>query len=129
MCIINTPGGKNMLANKYILYAIIITITLAILSTYVLMWKSNIRKQAALEFNNKQLEQTIKDQEQYILNMKAVNEKQRSIIEETNKKNEQLAEQLASIEDYLNSEEVKLNDRPASNIIRETIRKLSGQPK
>jgi len=113
--------------NKYIVYAILAAIAIAILSTYVIMWKSSIRKQALLEFNNKQLEQTIRDQETFITNMKTVNDSQRAIIDDTQKKNEELSKQLTDVEEFLNSEESRKNDRPASSIIKETIRKLSGQ--
>lgn len=113
--------------NKYIVYAIIIAIAIAVLSTYVIMWKSSIRTQALLEFNNKQLEQTIRDQETFITNMKSVNDSQRAIIDDTQKKNEELSKQLTDVEEFLNSEESRKNDRPASPIIKETIRRLSGQ--
>jgi len=113
--------------NKYILYAILTGIAIAIISTYVIMWKSGIRKQALLEFNNQQLQQTISDQELYITNMKLLNESQNAILDNIKKQNESMSKQLADIEDYLNSEEAKKNDRPASPIIKETIRRLSGQ--
>jgi uncharacterized protein YoxC len=113
--------------NKYIVYVAIALIATAIISTYVLMWKANIRKQALLEFNNKQLEQTIRDQEKFISDMRKITEQQRSILAETQKKNEELAKQVAGIEDYLSSEQTRKDDRPASTILKETIRRLSGQ--
>ena len=113
--------------NKYIVYGVLALLATAFLTAYVLMWKASIRREALLEFNNNQLERTIKDQETFITNLKTLNESQKKIIAETQKRNEEISKQLADIEIYLNSEEAKKNDRPSSVVIRETIRRLSGQ--
>jgi uncharacterized coiled-coil protein SlyX len=114
-------------ANKYIVYGVIALIASAIIATYIYSWKASIRREALLEFNNNQLEQTIREQEKTIANMKAITDSQRVIIDSMQKKNEEVSKQLAEIEEYLNSEEVKKTDRPTSSVIKETIRRLSGQ--
>ena len=110
--------------NKYIVYAIIAAIAIAILTTYVLMWKASIHQQALLEFNNKQLEQIIKDQQTFLKQMNEVNEKQKQILQDLTKKNDELNSKLTDIENYLNSEESTKDNRESSNILKETFRQL-----
>lgn len=110
--------------NKYIVYAIIAAIAIAILTTYVIMWKASIRQQALLEFNNKQLEQIIKDQQTFLKQMNEVNEKQKQILQDLTKKNDELNSKLTDIESYLNSEESTKDNRESSNVLKETFRQL-----
>lgn len=114
--------------NKYVVYGVIAAIAIAILSTYVIMWKANIRKQALLEFNNKQLEQTIKDQQKFIADMKAISDKQKLALDTIQKENEALQTKLQDVENYLNSPETQAADRAASEILKRTMKELSGKP-
>lgn len=112
--------------NKYIIYAILVAVSISIFTTFVLMWKNSIRQQALLEANNKQLTQLVKDQEHFIKKMNEIYQIQKDSIETINKKNEELRTQLSSLEVYLSSDTVQGN-RASSEVLRETIKQLSGK--
>jgi uncharacterized coiled-coil protein SlyX len=113
--------------NKYVIYAVGAVVAALIILGYVAMWKASIKREALLQFNNEQLEQTLKEQSQTMENLKAVNTNQKLIIEQMNSKNEELSDKLKSVEDYLDSEETRKNNRPASVILKHTVKELSGQ--
>jgi hypothetical protein len=93
------------------------------------MWKDSIKKQAVLEMNNRQLEQTVKDHETFITKMGEINAILRNELESMNNKNTILMIEIANIESYLNSEEVTKENNPSSEILKETIRRLNGDNK
>lgn len=92
-------------------------------------WKHSIEQQALLEFNQKQLEQVIKDQQDFQNKMSAVENNQKTIVEDLTKQNEDINKQLADISTYLSSSDAKKNDRPSSIILKNTIYQLSGGKK
>lgn len=110
--------------NKYVIYGIILATAISIFSTFVLMWKSSIRQQALLEANNKQLTQVVEDQQKFIKQMNDVFTLQQMTIDELSKKNDQLSIQLSGIETYLNSDKSIKDNRPSSELLKETIRRL-----
>ena len=109
---------------KYKIYAAIAVIILSVGSTYVVMWRHNIRQQALFEFNQKQLEQTIKDQQKYVADLKSVTEIQKNTIEEVTKKNDQLKNQLNDLEAYLSSDQANKDSKQASDILKRTFKDL-----
>ncbi len=110
--------------NKYIIYGIIIATSISIFATFVLMWRSSIKQQALLEANNKQLTQVVEDQQKFIKQMNDVFTLQQVTIDELSKKNDQLSVQLSGIEAYLNSDKSVKDNRPSSELLKETIRRL-----
>jgi len=112
--------------SKFKLYGIIAAVSISILTTGVVMWKNNIKKQAILEMTNRQLEQIIKDQQTFIIKMNEINTLQKQELDGLNKKNSVLMIEISKIETYLNSEQVMKNDHPSSEILKETIRRLNG---
>jgi hypothetical protein len=112
--------------NKFTIYGIIGAVSISIFTTFVIMWKHSIRQQALLEANNIQLTQLVKDQEQFIKKMNEIYQIQKDSIESINKKNEELRNQLSGLEIYLNSDNVQGN-RASSEVLRETIKQLSGR--
>jgi Tfp pilus assembly protein PilN len=113
--------------SKYTVYAIIAGIAITILSTYVLMWKHNIRQQALLEFNNKQLEQVIKDQQKFMIDMNKISEDQKIIVNDLNKKNDQLSDQLRDLNVYLTSDQANKDSQDSSKVLKNTIKILGGK--
>jgi len=92
-------------------------------------WKHSVEQQALLEFNQKQLEQVIKDQQDFQSKMSAVEDKQRSIAEDLTKQNDEINRQLKDINTYLSSAEAKKADRPSSIILKNTVNQISGAKK
>jgi Na+-transporting NADH:ubiquinone oxidoreductase subunit NqrC len=84
-------------------------------------WKSNIEKQALLEYNSKQLEQSLLEQKQYIEKQKEIDENNRRIADRLLQENEKLSSKINSIDAYLASDEASKQNRPASKIIKNTI--------
>lgn len=114
--------------NKYVIYAIAAAIFLAVATTYVLMWKHSIRQQALLEFNNKQLEQIIKDQQEFMAKMKELSKNQEIVLEDLKKKNEELSTKLSDIDNYLNTEETKPeNNGQSSTVLKNTFKGLGAK--
>ena len=113
--------------NKYAVYAVIALIVVAVATTYILMWKHSIRQQALLEFNNKQLEQVIKDQQKFMSDMKTINDNQRTIIDSMNKQNEEFSNQLKDLEGYLGSDVGNKDSEPSSEVLKKTIKQLGGK--
>jgi Tfp pilus assembly protein PilN len=92
-------------------------------------WKHTVEQQALLEFNQKQLEQVIRDQQDFQSKMSAVEDKQKNIVEDLTKQNDEINRQLKDINEYLSSAEAKKIDRPSSVILKNTINQISGAKK
>lgn len=111
--------------NKYIVYGVLALIATAVITTYVLMWKHSIRQQALLEFNNKQLEQVVKDQQTFIKNMQEIQSLQKKTIDDINIKNAELQSKLNGIETYLDSDAAVNDSKESSDVLKKTIQELS----
>jgi 2,4-dienoyl-CoA reductase-like NADH-dependent reductase (Old Yellow Enzyme family) len=57
----------------------------------------------------------------------ALDEAQSAIIIQLNKKNETVITKQETVRTYLQSEEARKSDRPSSDVIKETVRKLSNE--
>ena len=77
-----------------------------------------------MEFNIIQLEQSIKNQEEYRQRQEALEEQQREAARLLADQNRLLNTRVHSIQRVLNSPETTANDRPASDILRQTIDQL-----
>lgn len=86
-----------------------------------LVWKNNIEKQALLEYNSKQLEQSLLDQKEYIEKQKQIDENNRMIANKLLQENQKLSSKINSIDAYLASDEATKQNRPASKIIKNTV--------
>ena len=117
--------GLNI--NKYIVYIIIAGLSIAGIIGYLAIWRHNIRQQAMLEFNNKQLEQVVKDQQNVIKQLKDIENIQQNVVDSLNKNNEDLNNRLSNLETYLNSDEANKDSRPSSKVLKNTIKELSGE--
>ena len=105
-----------------------VAIAIAIVGAYFL-WKHNIEQQALMEYNQRQLEQVIRDQRAFQDKMQEVQEKQRTIENDLTAQNELLNNNLKNVNDYLNSSEVKKVDVPSSPILKNTIKQLRSEKK
>lgn len=111
----------NLFFGRIISYVGIGLIASIILGGAYLGWKKQIELQALTEYNQKQLEQTIKDQQVFSEKMSAIENSQKDIIKNLEKQNRDMAIELKSLKRYLDSPEVKKLDKPASDIIKNTI--------
>jgi hypothetical protein len=89
------------------------------------MRDASVRREALLEFNKKQMELVIQEQQE---------QKQRwenfeqnvlpKLFENISKELENTQRSVDSVESYLNSPEANKSDRPSSDILKETLRRL-----
>ena len=110
--------------DKWVEYLIIAAVVLALLVGGYLYWKHNVTAQAQLAFNNAQLEQTVKDQNEEIARIKAINQASEQAIVNLNKQKDELNSKLRELDDFLNSEEATKADRESSSVLKKTIEKL-----
>ena len=114
--------------NKYIIYSIGILLLIATISTYIITWKHNIRQQALLEFNQKQMELVIEEQKKFNQQTKDLKELSAQILTSVDQTNKELQKKIDSVNEYLNSPEVIKEDKASSEILQETLKRL-GAPK
>jgi uncharacterized protein HemX len=87
-------------------------------------WKASVERQALLQFNQQQLEQTVRDQEEFRQRQAAIEEQQRQAARQLIEENRRLRASMESIQTMLNSPEFSANDRPSSDILKRTIEQL-----
>lgn len=107
---------------------IVILILVAVGGTYLYVSYKNYgemkKELAQYEYNIKQLEQLVKDKESQITNLNQINKDKDEAVSLLNKEREDLENKLKSIESDVDVEVGKGNDRPSSDILKETFRKL-----
>lgn len=85
-----------------------------------------LEKQVALQqYNIKQLEQNVKDKQLFIEQQQAIFKNRDEEVDLLEKQKQALENKLKAIESEIDAEVGKGNDRPSSDILKETIRKLS----
>jgi hypothetical protein len=89
---------------------------------------AGIRREALANFNKQQLELVAKEQEEFNRQSRILQETQLRIMQDLAKKIEETEKKMAEIDQFLESPETRKEDRPASNILKETLRRL-GAPK
>jgi hypothetical protein len=79
---------------------------------------------SSLKAANAQYQQVVVDQKEFIKHQDALMVFQSQSITSFAKKTEDTVKQYTTVNDYLNSKEAVANDRPSSDILKETVRKL-----
>jgi erythromycin esterase-like protein len=92
-------------------------------------WRSGIEREALLEYNQKQLEQTLADQKAFKEKMEALEAKQQEIIKQNAEEKKLFEERIGGINTFLDSTETKKNDKASSPILKQTINMLKDAPK
>jgi uncharacterized protein HemX len=100
-----------------------IGIAIAAVGVYF-FWKHNIEQQALMEYNQRQLEQVMQDQQRFQQKMQEVESKQRVIENDLAAQNEQVNKTLSTVNEYLDSKDAKTQDKPASDILKKTVTEL-----
>lgn len=85
------------------------------------------RELAQYEYNLKQMEQTLADKEKFISQLQTISKNKDEAIHLLETQRQDLDNKLKAIESDIDVEVGKGNDRASSNILKETIRKLSGK--
>lgn len=87
-------------------------------------WRKGIEREALLEYNQRQLEQTIKDKEEFKQKMEQVQADQQAALQKNEEDRKALEGQMQTMTDSLNTEEIKKSDRGSSLVLKETVTKL-----
>lgn len=112
--------------NKLWLYlAMGLTAIVALGGAYYL-WKSSIEQRALMEYNVRQLQQTVREQEEFRRRQEALEEQQREATRALAEQNREVQNRIQSIQGTLNSPAAAASDRPASDILRRTVEQLRG---
>lgn len=90
-------------------------------------WKSNIERTALLEYNQKQLEQAIKDQNELKRKIQLLEGIQVAIIKQTDEDRKLYEDKMKSVDEYLQSLDARKADRPSSSVLKNTIKQLGGK--
>lgn len=106
------------------IYGIIAAVLFVTLSGVYYSWRKSIERQALLEFNQKQLEQTLADQAEFRRKMQEITEKQEEIIKKTAEDRKAFEDKIKDAQTFIESEEARKSDRPASDLLKETIKRL-----
>lgn len=104
------------------LYIIGGVLLVSILTGVYFAWKHQVEREALLEYNQTQIEQNIKDQEELRNKLESINQKQREIDEANAADKKAFNDRIDSITNDIGSKDVV--NRPASKVLRDTISKL-----
>ena len=118
MCMI---GFLLSLVSDYGRYALIAA---AAIAAYF-WWESRVEDRAMLRFNQSQMEQLLKDQQELSKKLTDIRQLQDQIIENEKQFKQNLDKKLSGITNFLSSDEAKRMDRPASEILKRTLKELS----
>jgi hypothetical protein len=92
-------------------------------------WRSSIEREALLEYNQKQIEQAIKDQQEFKAKMDAIQASQDEILAKNKAEREAFDAKMKAADDYLNSTDTQKSDRAASDVLKKTVNRLKDAPK
>jgi esterase/lipase len=110
--------------NRLWLYIGLAVFAVVSITTTYYVWKSSIERAALLEYNQAQLEQSRKEQEEFRLRQEALEEQQREATRALLEQNRQVQDRINSIQSGLNLPAAAASDRPASDILKRTIEQL-----
>ena len=110
--------------SRIYMYAIVAFVVLSALTGTYYSWRKGIERQALLEYNQKQLEQNMADQAEFRRKMQEIEKKQEEIVKKNVEERKAFEDKISNAQTYIDSEEVRKSDRPASNILKETVKRL-----
>ena len=118
--------GLSDFAARIVLWVLGAAVVVSVVTGSYFYWKGSIRDAALEDFNKKQIEQVIKDAQQFQKEMSQVTKDQQEIIKKKDEQIKQLESVVSQIEEYLDSPEAKKSDRQASDVLKNTVKKLKG---
>ena len=87
-------------------------------------WRAGIEREALMEYNQRQLEQSVKDQEAMRKKLDDIDAARKQIEAENEAAKKVFKDKLDSVMTGLNSKEAASDDRPASKVLRDTVNKI-----
>ena len=122
--IVNFLSGS--LGKRIIAFVVASGLLGSILFQFYQVYVDSIKKQALIDWNQRQTEQVIKDQQDLIHKMDEIQKLQDTVFQSVKQlQDEKLDEKINTIKEYLKSVAAKKNNRPSSEVLKETIKRLS----
>ena len=115
--------------NRIIIFTVIVFISFGTLSGIYYSWRKGVEREALLEFNQKQLEQTVKDNEDYQRQLKEIQDNQEAIIQRNEEDKRNFETKMKDATDYLEKTETQKLDRQASEVLKKTVIRLKDASK
>ena len=106
------------------LYIFIGILVFGTLSAGYYSWRAGIEREALLEYNQKQIEQDLKDKEFMHQQLEDISNKQKEVQATNDAEKKALKDKLEAINTYLNTKETAATDRTASDVLKKTVNKL-----
>jgi uncharacterized protein HemX len=110
-------------------YAIMIVLAIGVTVGGYFVWRNHIQNQAMQVFNQQQMEQATKDRADFQKKLQQIDTLQNQILDNLQKQIDTAKNESDAIQEYLDSDQAKSIDRPSSEILKETIRRLSNRKK
>jgi Sec-independent protein translocase protein TatA len=114
---------------KYIGMALLVGYLIAMVWGALKLRDAGVRREALMEFNRKQMELVLQEQQEQKKRWENFEQNVLpKLFESITKEIQDTQKKVDSVEGYLSSEEANKEDRPASEIIKEVLRRL-GAPR
>jgi hypothetical protein len=105
---------------KYLVYAGAVVLSIAFIGAAYYIWKHNVQHAATLEYEKKQLEESLKTNEKYIQEQQELMEQQKIAAEELARKAVSNRARSVQVKRFIDNSP----DSPAPDVIRQTIENL-----
>ena len=106
------------------LYIVIGIFAFGALTAGYYKWRAGIEREALLEYNQQQLEQSVKDKEKMQKQLQEIDEAKRVIEERNAADKKEFKNKIDSIAIELSSKQTIADDRPSSKVLKDTVNKL-----
>jgi septal ring factor EnvC (AmiA/AmiB activator) len=103
--------------------ALSILLLLGVLTTAYFTWENHIKNLALEQFNKAQIEQTAKDNAEFKAKLKEVDDVQKSLINQTNLKNQELQKTVDDLNNKIDTNTAKIESL-SSDVLKNTIKDL-----
>jgi uncharacterized membrane protein YraQ (UPF0718 family) len=107
------------------IYGIIAVVVAVAIGLFIKHYDDTIKAAALAEYNLRQAQQTIADQNRFIEEMQKLNKDKEKIVSDLIKQRESVEQSLRDIEERIRKNP-KASDREASDLLKETIKELEG---
>lgn len=114
----------DWLFSKGFIATIVAVIVAVALGLFIKHYDDTIKAAALAEFNLRQAQQTIADQQKFIDNMKNIDSDKEKIVNDLIKKRAAAEEALKAIEERIRKNP-KVSDRESSELLKQVIKELS----
>jgi hypothetical protein len=111
--------------SRNFIYGLVAAVLATIVGIFIHNYNETIRQAALAEYNLKQAQQTISDQNKFIEEMQNINKDKEKIVNDLIKQRESVEQSLKDIEERIRSNP-KSADREASDLLKQTIKELEG---